>query len=245
LFSVAAIAGTFILFWAVFKSFRQPQFKDDITGKLVGYQFMPVFFIVSAVINICVFIVVNEVIIGRYFIPFMVLYVPLIAILFEYAEKEYSYLKRMAIIAGIILFIFGQGYLNFQSTARQNVNAIRKGYIQYLLENKLEYGFATFWNANVTTELSNGKIKLSGLKPSELDDTKLDLYVHNWLTMKKYSEPLWYQGESFLLLTRTEWELAQVTGRSFTQLQPDYEDRGFIIIRYPSAEAIHREVLDS
>ena len=30
----------------------------------------------------------------------------------------------------------------------------------------------------------------------------------------------------------------------FTRLQQDYEDNGFIIIRFPSAEIIHREVMN-
>jgi len=61
--------------------------------------------------------------------------------------------------------------------------------------------------------------------------------------VKSYN-PSYYQGESFLLLIRAEWELAQKTGRPFARLVPDYEDGSFIIIRYPSAEIIHREVLD-
>ena len=230
LFSMAAIIGTFLLFLAVIKSSR----------------FIPVFFIVSVVFNICVFIVVNESITGRYFIPFMVLYIPLVAILFQYVEKEYSHLKRIAIISGIVLFIFGQGYINFQSIARQNVNTIRKGYIQYLLDNRLDYGFATFWNANVTTELSNGKIELAGLESHGLNpDTDYRFHIQGWLNPVKFYNSSFHQGESFLLLSRTEWELAQATGRSFVQLQPDYEDSGFIIIRYPSAEIIHHEVLDN
>jgi hypothetical protein len=230
LFSVAAIAGTFILFWAVRKSFH----------------FMPVFFIVSVIFNICVFIIVDESITGRYFIPLMVLYIPLVAVFFQYAEKTYSHIQRVALISGIVVFIFGQGYLNFQSIARQNVNAIRKGYIQYLLDNRLEYGFATFWNANVTTELSNGKIELAGLESHGLNpDTNDRFHIQGWLNPVKFYNPSFHQGESFLLLTRAEWKLAQATGRSFAQLQPDYEDSGFIVIRYPSAEIIHREVLDN
>ena len=208
------------------------------------YQFIPIFFIVSIIFNIFVFIVVDEGITDRYFIPFMVLYIPLIAILFEYAEKMYGHLKRMAIVSGIVLFIFGQGYLNFQILAGQDENSVRKGYIQYLLDNKLDYGFATFWNANVTTELTNGKIELAGLNPYGLDPDVNQFNIHNWASHMQHSNPSFHQGESFLLLTRDEWELAQRTGRPFAQLVPDYEDKDFIIIKYPSAEFIHREILD-
>jgi hypothetical protein len=114
-----------------------------------------------------------------------------------------------------------------------------------LLDNQLEYGFATFWNANVTTELTNGKIELGGLNSDGLYPNANQFSIHNWASYTQHSNPSFHQGESFLLLTRAEWELAQRTERTFTRLVPDYEDSDFIIIKYPSAEIIHREVLDN
>jgi len=70
----------------------------------------------------------------------------------------------LAVICAVILFVIGQGILNFQNLAEKDVNTTRKGYIQYLLDNRLEYGFSTFWNSKVTTELSNGKIEVAGLE---------------------------------------------------------------------------------
>jgi len=235
LFSVIAIIGTFILFWAVIKSFRRQ----------TEYQFMTVFFLVSAVFNIFVFIVLDQFIYSRYVIPFMVLYIPLAAILFEHAEKTCGYLKRAAIVSGIVLFVSVQGCLNFQSMAGLDKNSARKGYIQYLLDNQLEYGFATFWNANVTTELSNGKIEMAGLVPQGLNPGVNSFYIQNWLNPVKFYNPSFHQGESFLLLTRDEYELAQRTKRPFALLTPDFEDSDFIVIKFPSAQIIHSEVLDN
>jgi len=246
LFSVIAIIGTFLLFWAVLKSSRQKKIQNNNIVQPVEYQFMPIFFIVSVIINIFVFIVVDGDIIDRYFIPFMVLYIPLIAILFGNVEKTCGYLKRMTIVSGIVLFVFGQGYLNFQNLSERDINSGRKGYIQYLLDNHLDYGFATFWNANVTTELTNGKIELVGLGYQVLDPDKSHrFFILGWLNPVKYNNSSSHQGEAFLLLTHAEWELlVQKTGQSFTWLRSDYEDSVFIIIRFPSAEIIHREVLD-
>jgi hypothetical protein len=242
LFNVIAIIGTFLLFWAAVKSIRRTQIQNKVQS--TEYQFMPIFFIVSVIFNIFVFIVVEGDVTDRYFIPFMLLYIPLAAILFEHTEKLYGHLKRTAVIIGVILFICGQGYLNFQNMTGQDRNSIRKGYIQYLLDNQLDYGFATFWNANVTTELTNGKIELAGLEPHGLLPDANQFRIQGWLNPMKFYIHSYHHGESFLLLTRAEWELAQITGRSFTLLQPDYEDTNFIVIKYPSAQIIHREVLD-
>jgi hypothetical protein len=242
IFSVVSIIATVILFWAITKSLRQTKIYNEAMTKQVEYHFLSVFFIISVIINIFVFIVIDEKITSRYFIPFMVLYIPLTAMLFQYAEEKYIYLKRIAVITGIILFILGQSYLNFQNMAKWDRNKNRKGYLQYLIDNKLDYGFAAFWNANITTELTNGKIELAALDSDGLDPNEGKRFnIQGWL---QPVNPSFHQGESFLLLTRAEWELAQKTERSFARLRPDYEDNDFIIIRFPSAEIIHREILD-
>jgi len=251
LFSVITIIGTFIFFRIFIKQFRKTNLQNNTMLQFTEYYFLPAYFIISVIFNIFIFIIIDESITLRYFIPFLVLYIPLIAILFENIEKICEHLKRIAIISGIVLFILGQSYINFQdlgetySVINTPVTADRKGYIRYLLDNHLDYGFATFWNANVTTELSNGKIELAGLSPDGLNPCNNYLRINGWLNPVKFYDPFFHQGESFLLLTRDEWELAQKTGRSFAELAPDYEDNNFIIIRYPSAEIIYREVLDN
>ena len=249
LLSVIAITGTFLLFRAVFRSFRQVQGQDDSADKSTEHQFLTLFFVVSVIFNIFVFIIIDEDIQKRYFIPFMVLYIPLAATIFQNTEKRYGHLKRTALVSGIALFIFGQSYLCFQSLAEWDINTPRKGYVQYLLDNRLEYGFASYANANVTTELSDGKIVMVSMYANKTGDPGKFFPLHteilNWLMPAKYADPYYHEGESFLLLTRTEWELAQRNSRFFAGLPTDYEDSGFIIIRYPSTEAIFREAVDN
>ena len=94
--------------------------------------------------------------------------------------------------------------------------------------------------------MSNGKIEMAGAVPFKFyPDEIFPFYFYRWLVPVRFENPSYHQGESFLLLTRDEWELARLDGRPFTQLKPDYEDGNFIVIRYPSAEIIHREVLDN
>ena len=141
-----------------------------------------------------------------------------------------------------MLFILGQSYIHFQSMARQNSNIKREGYIHYLLDNQLEYGFATFWNANVTTELSNGKIEMVGLNP---DPDNPNFHIFRWLNQVQLIDPSYHLGETFLLVSQSEWEWAQKAGGSFTQIQPDYKDDAFIVIRYHSVQIVHQDVLNN
>jgi hypothetical protein len=226
LFSVIAIIGTFFLFRAVLKSLNQIKMQDNTGIQLAEHKFITSFFIISVIFNLFVFIVIEQKITDRYFIPFMVFFIPLIAVFFEHAEKSYGHLKRIAIFSGIILFISGQSLIICKREYRQDKysNSNRNGYIQYLLDKQLESGLATFWNANITTELSNGKIEILGLTPD------LTLRPYYWLTPMRYKNFI-YQGK-FLLLTRKEWKNIRLK-YPFTQSDLYYEDNNFIIINNP------------
>jgi hypothetical protein len=240
--SVFAIIGAGILFFAAFKIFRVMFINK--TKSYADKDFLPVFFIISCLLNMFVFIVVDEPVTSRYFIPFMVLYIPLLCLCFENAEQKDNHLKRVIIIAVSVLFIAGQSILNFQSMAKENTTRERDGYIQYLLDNELNYGFATFWNANVTTEITNGKIEIVGLEQDGLNSAAEKFRIHPWLLPKYFYNPEYHDGPSFLLLSHEQWDIAKSTQRKFAQNMPDYEDNNFIVLQFPSDDIIYSEVLD-
>lgn len=233
-FSIAAIIAALVLFTAVYKTIR----KDKLHGK---HQFMVLFFAVTVICNIAVFIISDKSITRRYFEPFMIFYIPLTAILFNYAGRI-NRVKRTAIVCGIILFVIGQGSLNYFNLKERDVNSARKDYIQYLLDNNLEYGFSTFWNSKVTTELSNGKIEVAGVE--FVRSGRYPLRVQEYLNPVSFKDPLYHSGESFLLLTPSEWDSIRNRSRNINRsASPDYQDDNFVIIRYPSSQIIHNELL--
>jgi hypothetical protein len=207
-------------------------------------QFIVLYFFVSLIFNAFVFQIIDQGITLRYFIPFLILFVPLLAVLFEKTEGKGSALSKTGTLAVVFLFIFTRSLFNFQELRGYDANNSRTGYIKYLSDHKLNFGFASFWNANVTTELTNGEIGIAGLEPSGLEPG-VKFNIQGWLNPKKYYDRSYYDGESFLLLTRAEWETARQTGRPFTEKTPDYDDGEFIILRYPSAVIIHDTVLDN
>lgn len=228
LWSAASIAAVVLLFCASFKNRK---------------LFLPLFFICSAGFNVFVFIISEQDIKLRYFIPFIILYVPLTALFFEYLEKTKTALFRVAAITGVILFVAGHGYLNLQSLKNVDFNVTRNGYIKYLLDNNLNFGFGAFINGNVTTELTSGKIEIAGLEPAE--ELKNNNYrLQGWLNKNQFYKSDFYPKSTFLLLSAAEWNIARDLGAPFAQRTPDYQDENFIVLRYPSSMIIHEEVLD-
>jgi hypothetical protein len=199
--------------------------------------FMLLFFIVSAIYHIFLFFFLDQGITTRYFIPILIFYIPLIAILFNRMKDSFSYRNASFIVMLTAMIILGNSAMKFHQIIRTDVNSIRYGYINYLKQHNLHFGFATFWNADVTTELTNGAVEIAGLLIFGARPVKYD-----WLKPVKYDDPSYYSGETFLLLSGEEWGELKNTEK-FVENQPVYEDNHFIILTYPSAQFIHNELL--
>ena len=233
-FSITAIFASIVFLYTVYRACRYGGCMDE------PRRFLLIFFAASTMFNIFIFIVIEQVIISRYFIPFMILYIPLAALLFEYAENNFTQIKRNIIIFGVLFFLIGQGIFNFQKLFVMDINSIRKPYIQYLADNNLDYGFAQFWNANITTELSNGKIEMAGFAINRLRTDSRIFRLQDSLNHVRVFDSSYYEGESFLLLSSSEWERFG-RERALFGLEPDYKDDDFVIFRFPSARIIYRE----
>jgi len=242
LFSIAAIIAAFLLFFVLYKIFKGV--KRQNTQVPPPYQFISVFFFISMTLNIFIFIIISQNIVDRFFIPFMVLYIPFIAAVFEQIKKNYTPVKRGIIICGIILFIAGQGGINYYTLIKKDINSDRKGYIQYLLDNNYRFGFASFWNANITTELSGGKIEMVGLGSQTRTENVKFSAPNDILIPVQFLDPHYNRGKTFLLLTNYDWEVKK-RSRTFSNVKPDYEDGNFTVVSFPYREVLQRALEQS
>ncbi len=129
------------------------------------------------------------------------------------------YIKRSArakIIGGAVIGAFMLlGLKGYTDLIHVSGNGLRQGYISYLTENGYDYGYATFWNANITTEMSDGKVDMTSLDPNTDD-----LRIFKWLTDKTLLEK--EHDKYFLLLDRDETD-------RYREAAPVYEDEYYII----------------
>jgi hypothetical protein len=231
-FSVVLTAVIFILAVKLLRKGGKTQNTDGFVN-----QFFLFFFLSSAIYHICLYQLIEAKFLTlRYFIPFLVLYIPVLAVLFSRTMPRKA--GSHFLVLFILIAVFGHGTVKFNSLMARNSTAERMGYLDFLLENNFDFGFATSLNANVTTELANGAVEVSGLIQTEAGFKKYD-----WLSPVKYDDPAYHTGKTFLLLTEEEWQELRGTG-GFAQKRPDFEDDHFTVLIYPSSEAIYREVLD-
>ena len=137
------------------------------------------------------------------------------------------YSLGVSMVAVICMLPVWMSYSGYQA----NLTAAT-GITDFLQENDLEFGYATFWNAGRNTILSNGEVQISGVIP--VNNVVSPYY---WLTSKDWYEPDFYTGRSFLMLTSGEIEGYAPNGYEATQLgNPDeiltYGDYTILVYNY-------------
>jgi|GEM_PF-6434344 len=129
-----------------------------------------------------------------------------------------------AIMIAVFLILGARGYLNL---IHYSGNGNRQGYINFLEENGYDYGYATFWNANITTEMTDGKIDMTSLDPNAED-----LRVFRWLTDKRLIDGP--HDRTFLVLENEETGI-------YKGSEPVYSDDSFSVYEIDKSEIVFDE----
>lgn len=194
--------------------------------KIPQHQFLVIFFFTAFFLNTFVFIFTDSTIVPRYYITSMVFAIPVMGI---YLTEEKKVLDRRAIAILLILCLGASSLKVSASLALTDKNADRYGAITYLEDNQYYFGYATYWNGNITQELSNGTIELANID----DPENFDFF--KWSTESSYYDLDYPTGKVFLLLTEeeaTDYADAEVIQAG----QKVYDDGVFVIYGYASNE---------
>jgi hypothetical protein len=220
-----SIIFIFLMFYESVKVIRYKHI-NNIADVNISFA---LFFIVTIVYHVALFQILDEDPFSAHIIPSLTLYVPVVAVVFEYIKKTIAPLKARLLVSGMAFMILCAGTIKLYSLPEHDVTSYRKPSISYLEEHNLRFGFASFWNANIITELTNGKIEMLGLEPK-------NIHIFNWLRPTAYENPDYHKGETFLLLTKDEAET--YNKEPLLQGLPDYADDDFVVWIFPSASTI-------
>ena len=102
----------------------------------------------------------------------------------------------------------------------------------WLVDNGYTEGYATFWNGNAMTELTNGKLDVWTLQSLDED------YVPNWLQRKDHltTDP---QHPFLLIDTETDGPAESAGLVQNGECTEVYNDGRFVIYDFASADAVH------
>ncbi len=209
--SMMAFGLLFVLGYAAYKAHmvRQPM-----------KRFIVLLFYSSFLLNSFVFVFTDSTLVPRYYITTVILLIPVVIFYLEEEKKPLDRYIVVFVLASCLLLASAKTGLSMMGTDK---NAEKKVMAQELVERGYGFGYATYWNANIIQELSDGAVELANLHREE----EGSLTLFRWSSMERYYEPDYPEGKVFLLLTEEEegslFRRAE-DGREESVLRPGEED---------------------
>lgn len=194
------------------------------------------FFFSSFLFN--TFVYLNTEFIFRYMVNILIIIVPCIAVLIS-SDAISSYKKYgLGVVWSIVLFV--SAFATMQSNLNGDSNTSKYPVRDFLLSQDYEFGYGTFWNANVFNYLTNGKIEVGNLDTHDNEDgvavVPKEYGYYNWLTPKRYYSNDYGNKPIFLILSQAEYENAK-DNATLSVGKEVYSDQYYKVFEYPSHQA--------
>lgn len=203
---------------------------------------MAIFTVAAFLTFVLLYMFTNIAYVDRYNLPIIILSVPMIAILF----KDTGLCRQInhTAITTFVLLIVCSGFSFCAERYEVDETAEFRNIVTALQNEQYTEGYASFWRANIVTELSNGSIDMRDWQDSggeqhitvaSIDDT------YKWLQLVShdYTRP---EGKVFLLFTRNEWENNPWTGKLSTE-HIIYQSSGYMVIGYESYDELRYDTM--
>lgn len=234
-FSLAALfnlaAAALILFCFVFSVWL-------VRGKArypLGHRLVGAFFLAGAVCFALLYGLTNSGHSDRYLLPLAILFVPLLEIMLADCPPRHrpDACGLTALLAAILLLRAGTDYRTAAVATNPN-----QGAAQFLVQNGYRDGYASFWDGNVMTELTDGTLNVWTLTPNSVPELRPWLQVTSHLQTPP-------QRKIFFVISK--WEAygeRQPTTQALADAMPEdaliYEDETVKIYGFASDEAMRQ-----
>ncbi len=184
--------------------------------------FVALFLGVAFALNVFVFVFTTSTMVPRYYITIVLFALPVLAFYFEGEELLFDK-TVVGFLLGLCLCVAsGKVTLSYLSADK---NADRRKVAAFLEENGYDFGYATYWNANIITELTDGAVEIANIHDLET------MEFFKWSSPVRYYEEGYHQGRTFLLLTEEEASKYRET-RALQKGEIVYEDGKYTVYSY-------------
>ncbi len=193
------------------------------------------------------FLYINMDYIARYFIM-EIAFIPTIFAIIIDNVSFYRIHKYILGVSGAIV-VLGGSFTTIQTVLSNDRNTNRYAVLSFLEKNNFNFGFATFWNANVLTFISNGKIEIANIGKDKIDDTEAialkNYYSYEkWLTPARYYTDSYRQDEKCFLLVDTSEYGTSSSNKVFSGGRMVYEDAYYKVFEYSNPRALKNSFQD-
>jgi hypothetical protein len=184
------------------------------------------FFITTFVLNTFVFVFTTSTMSSRYYFTVFMFVLPLLCIYFAVETLPLDRILVMLFLCATMGLTSLKGIYSFLD---KDKNAEEKQVAKFLEQEEYDFGYATYWNANIMTELTNGYVEVANVQEVE------DMSMFYWSSPAMYYDKTYHQGKTFLLLTTQE-------ARKYEEVQAVlngvkiYEDDAYVVYHYDTVE---------
>lgn len=217
--TLAAFVLLAVFVWCTAKAF----------GDRDGRRAFTVLFLVTAFcVNMFVFVFTTSTMVPRYYLTIFIFVLPVLCF---YLEGNHPKLDRTVVavlLAGCLLLGTAKVVLSFV-TVDKNENKYQVA--EFLRDNGYHFGFATYTNGNIITEITNGAVEIANVGDPEY----LDYFT--WSSPMKYYEEDYCSGQVFLLLTAEE-EKAYADAETLRIGERVYGDGCYAVYLFDSVNAL-------
>lgn len=208
----------------------RPQAEQQI--RLAHSCFVLWFFVTAFTLNTFVFLFTTSTIVARYYITVFLFVLPLLCVYYEYERLPLDRLLLAFLLCGALGLATAKCVYSF---ADKDKNEDRKPVAAYLKEQGYTFGYASYWNGNIMTELTDGAVEIANIH--EIDN--MDMFT--WSSPVKYYRQGYHSGKTFILLT-TEEAAKYARTPVIAAGEVVYDRQGYVVLHYDSAEELWRKV---
>lgn len=228
LISMIAFALPLGILLLVVRNGRLLKAEGEKKGEITHRRFLLWFFVTAFTLNSFVFIFTTSTLVPRYYLTVIMFAAPLLAVYFE--EERLPLDRRLvaALLCCCLLLATAKTVYSFVGTDK---NAEKRPVAEFLVEQGYEFGYASYWNANIITELTDGRVEVANVD----DIGQMSFFL--WSSPKKYYQDGYYAGSPFLLLTAPEAE-ENAAAPAVKAGRKVYEDGNYVIFAYDSVEEL-------
>ncbi len=190
------------------------------------------FFVTAFTLNTFVFLFTTSTIVARYYITVFLFVLPLLCVYYEYERLPLDRLLLALLLCGALGLATAKCVYSF---ADKDKNEDRKPVAAYLKEQGYTFGYASYWNGNIMTELTDGAVEIANIHEIDIMD------MFTWSSPVKYYREGYHSGKTFILLTAEEAaKYAQIPVIAAGEVV--YDQQGYVVLHYDTAEELWREV---
>lgn len=169
-------------------------FRKEVSS---ANRFLSLYMVCAFGILLFIYMFTNMLYSDRYSMTILILSIPLMVMNIEEAgwNKGIKAIVGMILVGGIVCGCIFR-YMNY---SKYDTTKGLREVSNYLQEEEIDVGYATFWNANILTELSDGYVDVYCWTGEEVGE------VYQWLQVTDHAvnKP---KGRLFLMFSRNEYE---------------------------------------